>query len=204
METKLFDELELTKIKDIILNGEVVGFPTETVYGLGVIFDNEDAFNKMMEAKNRPPHKPFTLMCDSIDTIEQYAFVNDKTKLFLSRYMPGALTVLLPVKEGVPYWVTLGSSVIGVRISSHPFVLNLIKEVGKPLLVPSANKSDQPPLVEYKDVIKEFDGDISAIVTSNAYGESPSTIVFLENDMIKLIREGAIPFNELESTWRNL
>ena len=82
--------------------------------------------------------------------------------------------------------------------------LNLIKEVGKPLLVPSANKSGQPPLVEYKDVIKQFDGEISAIVTSNAYGESPSTIVFLENDMIKLIREGAIPFNELESTWRNL
>ena len=108
MDTKLLNSTEVELVADLLKNNEVVGFPTETVYGLGVLFDSEEAFKKMMEAKNRPPHKPFTLMCDSINMIKKYVDVDDKVEKLLNKYMPGPLTVLLKSKKELPYFVTLG------------------------------------------------------------------------------------------------
>ena len=101
-------------------------------------------------------------------------------------------------------FVTLGSEYVGIRISSHPFVLNLIKKVGKPLLVPSANKSGEKPLSEYEDVISVFSGSISAVVMEDALGELPSTIIKIDDDNIELIRQGSLSFEELNKTWREL
>ena len=204
MDTKLLNSTEVELVADLLKNNEVVGFPTETVYGLGVIFDSEEAFKKMMEAKNRPPQKPFTLMCDSINMIKKYVDVNEKVEKLLNKYMPGPLTVLLKSKKELPYFVTLASEYVGIRISSHPFVLNLIKKVGKPLLVPSANKSGEKPLSEYEDVISVFNGSISAVVMEDALGELPSTIIRIDDDNIELIRQGSLTFEELNKTWREL
>ena len=204
MDTKLLNSTEVELVADLLKNNEVVGFPTETVYGLGVIFDSEEAFKKMMEAKNRPPHKPFTLMCDSINMIKKYVDVSEKVEKLLNKYMPGPLTVLLKSKKELPYFVTLGSEYVGIRISSHPFVLNLIKKVGKPLLVPSANKSGEKPLSEYEDVISVFSGSISAVVMEDALGELPSTIIKIDDNNIELIRQGSLSFEELNKTWREL
>ncbi|MGM9858351.1 MAG: L-threonylcarbamoyladenylate synthase [Bacilli bacterium] len=203
METKLLNSTEVELAADLIKNEEVVGFPTETVYGLGVLYDSEKAFKKMMEAKNRPPHKPFTLMCDSINMIKKFVNVNEKIEKFLNMFMPGPLTVLLKTKKELPSFVTLGSEYVGIRISSHPFVLNLIKKVGKPLLVPSANKSGEKPLSEYEDVINAFSGEISAVVMEDALGELPSTIIKIDED-IELVRQGSLTLEELNKTWREL
>ena len=122
----------------------------------------------------------------------------------LNKYMPGPLTVLLKSKKELPYFVTLGSEYVGIRISSHPFVLNLIKKVGKPLLVPSANKSGEKPLSEYEDVISVFSGSISAVVMEDALGELPSTIIKIDDNNIELVRQGSLSFEELNKTWREL
>ena len=143
-------------------------------------------------------------MCDSINMIKKYVDVNEKVEKLLNKYMPGPLTVLLKSKKELPYFVTLGSEYVGIRISSHPFVLNLIKKVGKPLLVPSANKSGEKPLSEYEDVISVFSGSISAVVMEDALGELPSTIIRIDDDNIELIRQGSLTFEELNKTWREL
>ncbi len=91
---------------------------------------------------------------------------------------------------------------VGVRIPNHDIALKILNKVKKPLLVPSANKSGEPPLSLYQDVYSKFNGDISAIVKKDANGELPSTIVSI-SDRITLIREGSIPFSDIENIWRN-
>lgn len=203
METKILSLLEIKEGAAYLKQGDVIGFPTETVYGLAVIYDNQRAYDMLMDVKKRPPQKPFTLMCADLMDLEKYAHVNDKIISFLSAYMPGALTVLLPKKDILPSWVTLDSDFVGIRISSYSFVRDLIREVGKPLLVPSANESGRPPLSIFEDVKKVFNHKVTALYQKDAQGELPSTIIKIDNDKVYLLREGAIPFQQIERKWNN-
>lgn len=203
METQILSLWEIEIGARFLKQGYVIGFPTETVYGLAVIYDNQKAYDMLMDVKKRPPQKPFTLMCADLTDLEKYAYVNDKIISFLNSYMPGALTVLLPKKDILPSWVTLDSDFIGVRISGFPFVRNLIREVGKPLLVPSANESGQPPLSMFEDVKRVFNHKVRALYQEDAQGELPSTIIKIDNNNVYLLREGAIPFQEIERKWNN-
>lgn len=200
MLTRRFEEKQSEELAKLLLQEEVVGFPTETVYGLGVLFDSRKAYERLMEVKDRPEQKPFTLMCGSFETIKEYAFVDDRIERLLHHFMPGPLTVLLKGKPDVPAWVTMGLKTIGVRISSHPVVSDIINKAGKPLLVPSANKSGEPPLKDWREVAKIFDKEIAGLVMLDADGDLPSTIVDLSAD-IRLIREGSIPMTEIRKIW---
>ena len=102
MKTLLLSSLELETAKDLLLSGEVVGFPTETVYGLGVVFDQKTAFDKLMEAKNRPENKPFTLMCSSLKMIEEYVEIDNKIRMLIHRFMPGPVTLVVKCKNHLP------------------------------------------------------------------------------------------------------
>lgn len=146
MKTLYLNSGQMDVAADLLKQGEVVGFPTETVYGLGVVYDNPLAFSRLVKAKNRPENKPFTLMCGYLEDIKKVAVVDDRTERIIEKFMPGAITLLLEKKDGLPDWVTLGSPFVGVRISSHPLVLSVIRKVQKPLLVPSANLAGEPPL----------------------------------------------------------
>lgn len=204
MKTLLLSVNELETAKDILLNGDIVGFPTETVYGLGVIYDQEEAFEKLMKAKNRPENKPFTLMCSSLEMIEKYAVINDKIEMLIRRFMPGPLTLILKRKCGLPNYVTAGGDYVGVRISEHPMVIDLIRKVGKPLLVPSANKSGEKPLSLYKDVYRKFNGEIAGLIKENALNDLPSTIIKIEEDNIICMRKGSLSLEEINEYWRSL
>jgi len=201
MKTLNLSSEQLDIASDLLKQGKVVGFPTETVYGLGVVYDDYSAFSQLVEAKKRPENKPFTLMCGDITDIQKVAYVDKRTEKIIQRFMPGAITLLLSKKEGLPHWVTLGSPYVGVRISDHPLVLSLIRKVQKPLLVPSANLAGEPPLSLYKDVQHVFDGRIAAIIEEDSSGQKPSTIVKINGNQIECIRSGAIPFDEIKKVW---
>lgn len=202
MKTSHIEEKDIDFAAELLKRGEVVAFPTETVFGLGVIYDDKFAFEKLVEAKKRPANKPFTLMCSSIEQIIEVAKVNEDVKRIIDAFMPGPITLLLPVKENVPHWVTLGYKTIGVRIPKYDLALKLIEKVGKPLLVPSANLAGENPCLNDKQVSAVFENEIAGIVIGNAKMEKPSTIVDLSENNIKLIREGCISFAEIEKIWR--
>ncbi|MFA6942987.1 MAG: Sua5/YciO/YrdC/YwlC family protein, partial [Bacilli bacterium] len=97
METKIYSEKQIKEVAEFLISGEVVCFPTETVFGLGVVFDNEEAFAKLVAVKRRPADKPFTLMCADLEDIEKYAKINSKTKEIIKQFMPGPLTIIVDV-----------------------------------------------------------------------------------------------------------
>ena len=183
---------EAKKAAPYLSEGYVVAIPTETVMGLAVVFDNYDSYLKLNQIKNRPENKPYSLMVGNTNQIEKYAYVDERVKILIDSFLPGPLTILLKAKDSVPSYVTHNSGIVGIRVPNNPFINRLFKEIDKPLLVPSANRSGELPLTKYLDVINEFKNELGYIVKIDAGGELPSTIVDLTSDEIKIIREGLI------------
>ena len=164
MKTKLYDTYEYENIVNDLLNGEVVGFPTETVYGLAIVYDNKEAFDKLYEIKNRSINKPISMMVASVDMLSDVAYIDKRSKKVIEAFMPGAITIILKAKENLPEFVTFKQETIGIRIPTNEVALNILKKVNKPLLVSSANISSEPSLIKANDVNNKFDGLIASLI----------------------------------------
>lgn len=196
MKTMLLAQKDIQKAAELLRSGEIIAFPTETVFGLGIIYDNEAAFERLVSVKQRRGDKPFTLMCASTDDISSYAVVDERLQKVINKFMPGPLTIIVAVKASLPKWVSFSTGFVGIRISSLDYVQELIRTTGKALLVPSANLADQAPALNSSEAMKVFSGKISAIVEGESISAIPSTIIEIK-DKIKLIREGEIPFSDI-------
>lgn len=204
MKNKVLTEKDIQTCAEILKKEEILAFPTETVYGVGVVYDSKIAFEKLVTLKKRPPNKPFALMCDSMEQAYSYVDVSSKAKAVMEAFLPGELTVLVHAKKELPEHVTLGTGVIGIRVPDDVFVSSLIRAVGKPCLVTSANRSGEPTSTNYEEVVKIFAGEVGGIVQGKCVSLVPTTIVSLTDDAsISLIREGPIPFAKIEEVWRN-
>jgi len=188
---------QLHRAAALLKEGKIVAFPTETVYGLGVVYDSREAFDRLVEIKRRRPDKPFTLMCSSVGEISKYATLNPKASAIIKAFLPGELTIIMDVRSSVPPWVHLGTGHIGIRVPDDDGVREMIRLTGKPLLVPSANRADQRPLTSDDEVIKEFEADLDAIVLGHSKGATPSTVV-AAYDKIIMIREGNISLSQIK------
>ena len=184
--------------KSALNEHQVIAFPTETVFGLGVYYDDEQAYQLLNKVKRRREDKPYTLMLYDVDQIDKYAFIDEKVKSALKRFMPGPLTLLLRSKDNVPNYVTHNTGIIGVRIPENKEALDLLKYLEKPLLVPSANRADQKPAMNSDEVKEIFQDEIKVIIPGKAIGGLPSTIIDLTGSEIKLIRQGPITIEDIK------
>ena len=198
MKTQILTTQQIKQAAEIITNGGIIAFPTETVYGLGVIYDNKEAFDKLVAIKNRQPNKPFTLICCRKDQIHKYAEVSGISQKIINAFLPGPLTIVLPSKANLPKWVDFSIGQVGIRVSSMKVVEKLITAVGKPLLVPSANKRDERPAQTGAEALAIFDGQIEAIINGRITGGVPSTVIEVDrHDKIRLLREGPISLQQI-------
>ena len=186
---KILNYEQIDEVVSIINQGGIVAFPTDTVYGLGCRYDLIEGIEAIKKAKGRDEKKPLPMMTYDINSINEVAKVNEKSKILMQAFMPGAFTIILPKNEIVPPYVTNGFDTIGIRIPDDKFIIDMIKAVGKPLLVTSANKSDTPSLVNAQDVIATIGEHIDAIVIGDCKGSQASTIVSMVDDDYKIIRE---------------
>ncbi len=184
-------------IAEKLLNHQVVAFPTDTVMGLGVIFDDEVAYENLCEVKHRPKDKPYTLMVGDKSEISKYAIIDKKVSKVIDKLLPGPLTMLLKSKDNVPGFVTHDTGIIGIRVAPTETIKNIINAAEKPLLVPSANVSGEKPALNSEEVKSIFKDTLGYIVEGNAVLGKPSTIVDLTSDCPKIIREGDISLSQI-------
>lgn len=188
---------EIRFAKEELLNHKVIAFPTETVMGLGIIYNDIEAYNLLNAIKRRPEDKPYTMMIGDPSKIKEYAYIDERIERVIKHFLPGSLTLLLKGKENLPYHVSHGSGVIGIRVPSNKEALELLKEVNVPLLVPSANVSGQSPALSSDEVRTIFSDKIKAIISGKSISNTPSTIIDFTNDEPILIREGTIKFSDV-------
>lgn len=195
--TKDFTLKDLSAVAEEVKSGKVVAFPTDTVYGVGVRYDDEAAIEAMKRSKGRPESKPFPMMvCDEVQ-MASVAWIDEDILRLVRRLTPGALTLVLKKKDNVPDYVTNGKDTIAIRIPDHRFVLDLLEKVGVPMLVTSANLSDYPSCRTYHEVMEQLDGRIDAIVDGQCGSGVASTIVDVTCRPFKILREGAISLEEI-------
>lgn len=202
MKTERFLKKDLPKAAKLIRNGEIVAFPTDTVYGLGADAGNEDAVKKIFIAKGRPADRALTVLIADKNDMSKYASDVPKEALRLvENFWPGPLTIVLNKKGVFAPSVTANLDTIGLRMPKHPLTLEFIKECGVPLAAPSANSSGRLSPTTADHVLSDLDGKISAIIDG---GETPfgieSTILDLSNpERPLLLRPGGITKNQLEA-----
>lgn len=195
--TKVVFKQDIDDVCDVIENNGVVAFPTETVYGLGVRFNDEKALEKLMEAKNRDYSKAITLMVANKDDIQNYAYVSDSAYKLIQHFMPGMMTLVFKKKESVNPVMTNGKATIGIRIPDDEYVLSLLNKVG-PMLVTSANLSNHPNTTTTKEVLAQLDGRIDIVVDGKTADSIASTVIDVSEENIKILREGKISKEDIE------
>lgn len=191
MKTICYKKDEIDQVLQALKAKKTVAFPTDTVYGLGVIYD-EAALENLKKAKGRAETKPIPTMVASYEQLVEIAEINETADKLIKAFMPGALTLILKKKDCVPAFVTNGNATIAVRMPNDPFVLSLIKQCDGPLLVSSANRSDEPSTVTADEVLSQLDGRIDAVVVGKAGSKSASTIVDVSGAAVKILRIGDI------------
>lgn len=192
MQTIRLEKEEIQLAAQLLMGGSVVAFPTDTVYGLGIIYDDRMALQALKKAKGRPETKPFPLMISRMDQLRDVAHVTMAAKKLADAFMPGALTLVLKKKKQVSDEITNGKDTIAVRMSDDVFVQSLINYCGRPLLVTSANRSGEASALTAAQVLSQLDGAIDAIVMGKAAGTQASTIVDVSTDKIRILRHGEI------------
>lgn len=193
----------LFRAADLICAGELVAFPTETVYGLGADGLNKSAREKIYIAKGRPSEKPLTLHVSSLEQVERIAKISPTAEKLFEKFCPGPLTIILPKAENIPDFVAKKN--IGLRFPDNEVALKLIKISNCPIAAPSANISGQIPPKTAQDVLKNLSGRVPIILDGGKckFGIS-STIVDLSEAEPKFLRVGAIPPEEIISFLRKI
>ena len=201
-DPKINEEAALASEK--LRKGGVVAFPTETVMGLGVVYNNRKAYDRLNKVKERPEDKPYTLMVKEAEEISKYAEIDEATQRVINKFIPGSLTILVKVKKNsVPAYVTHNTGVIGIRVPTNIEARVLLHIIGEPLLVPSANKSGSKPALNSDEVKQIFGSELDFVMSGKARGEVPSTIVDLTKETPKVVRPGPISEEEIVKAWFN-
>lgn len=193
-------ETDLTKAAEIIRNGGLVAFPTETVYGLGADALNAVAAARIFEVKKRPSFDPLIVHIADISGIDMVAHtVDKKSQRLMERFWPGPLTVVLEKNSSVPDIVTSGLETVAVRMPSHPAALSLIKNSATPIAAPSANRFGCLSPTSAGHVYSQLGSSVDMILDGgpSTIGVE-STIVRVINGRVHLLRPGGTPPEEIE------
>ena len=169
----------LLEAAEILRNGGLVAFPTETVYGLGANALNEEAAKKIYAAKGRPSDNPLIAHISCMEELPAIVKeIPEAGRKLAEKYWPGPLTMIFPKKDIVPYGTTGGLDTVAVRMPSDPVANCLIHLAGVPVAAPSANTSGRPSPTKAEHVIEDMDGKIEMVIDGGAVGIGvESTIV---------------------------
>lgn len=192
-----FTARDIEKLADILRNDGVIAVPTDTVYGVCARMDSLKAQENLREVKNRPRDKAFPVMCADLKQIEEIAYVNEKAKIVMQKFMPGPITVILKKKEEIPTYVNGGMETLAIRMATSDVLHDLIQKCGFPLYMTSANQSGCPvaeTLEEIEEACPKLDGILEGKIV---FGQA-STIVDLTGDEIRILRQGPIHIEQIK------
>ena len=199
--TKIIKEDNLSLASEELKKGNLVIFPTETVYGLGANALNYDAVNKIFDVKNRASNNPLIVHLKDKNDINKYAYIsNEIEQKLIDTFMPGAFTLILQKKDIIPNNVTCNMDTVGIRVPINPIAHNLLSHLDFPIAAPSANISGKPSGTKASDIFLEFNGKVEYIIDG---GESDigleSTVVKVINDVPVILRPGFITLEDIKS-----
>lgn len=194
-------ESALEDAKNSLLDDGVIIIPTDTIYGLACLCSSKVAIERIYDMKKRDKSKPLPLIVDSYKRLESVVCVKEEVIKRLSKYFPGALTIVCKRNPSFDYF---GAETIAVRMINVPLVNKIIESVDSPLCLTSANLSGSENITDPMELVELFDGYIDCVFLDGKCKHSESTIIAInEDDTITLIREGKIKFENILREYNN-
>lgn len=201
--TRIFasDAADLAQAAQVLAQGGLVAFPTETVYGLGVDARNSDAVARLYAAKGRPSFNPLIVHAASLDAAEDYVVFDDTARALAQAFWPGALTLVLPIRAdaGISLLVTAGLDTLAVRVPDHRLASALLAAFGGPVAAPSANLSGQVSPTKFAHVADHMTGLIDGIVDGGDCAVGLESTIVATLPVPTLLRAGGLPVEAIEA-----
>lgn len=184
---------------EALRRGEVLVYPTDTIYGLGCRIDDDRAVRRIYEIKNRPAVEPLpVLLADPVQVDDYAREVSPVARRLISRFWPGPLTLVLRRSARIPSIVAGGGDTVALRVPGHPLPRALVRELGVPIVGTSANSHGMPPPVTAQQAVFDLGDRVDMVLDG---GRAPlgreSTVVDATGDLPRIIREGALPAPEM-------
>ena len=195
-----YNQSEIEEVATVLKNDGVISVPTDTVYGICARINSSNAYLKLVSVKNRPSTKSFPVLCKDLEQIKSIATLDENAIKLIKAFMPGPLTLVLnKIPNAFSYINNAGTretDELAIRMAPTPFLKELIKEVGSPLFLTSANKSGDDVCRSLDEIEEECPTLDGMVIGDVSFGES-STIVDLSSDDIKIQRQGPISEDEI-------
>lgn len=184
--------IPLSRAVELIKAGNVVSFPTETVYGLGADAFNSDAIDNVFTVKGRPSDNPLIVHVASLDDLTKIAdSISNDTQKLMNHFWPGPLTLVIPKKKSVLDRITAGLPTVAIRMPNHPLAMELIRQTG-PLVAPSANLSGKPSPTRPEHLFDDYGGDIPVLDGGICQVGIESTVINMTTQPYLILRPGSI------------
>jgi tRNA threonylcarbamoyl adenosine modification protein (Sua5/YciO/YrdC/YwlC family) len=181
---------KIRRAVDALEAGEVIGYPTDTVYGLGCDMFNKKALNRLYQIKGMDRAQMLAFVCRDLTEIARYAVMHDRVFKILRKYLPGPYCFILEATHDVPRAVQGHRKTVGVRIPNHPVALALVEGLGRPIVSSTAARHGETPHIDARELDLEFPG-LAMVLDCGPGGTDPTTVIDLTTDQPEVIRAGA-------------
>lgn len=190
------DKPDISKAISALKNGDIIVYPTDTLYGLGADIYNDDAVRKVFKIKKRPLNDPLSVAVSDFCELEKIAFTDDCSQKLVKQFLPGKLTLILKKKKIISNIVTGGLDKIAVRIPDNKIALELLSSFG-PITATSANIHGLKTSYNINEINMQFKENVAIYLDNGRLEGRPSTIIDLTDTSIRIIRKGAIPEKDI-------
>ncbi len=202
MKTELLTSNNIKRAGELLRAGEVVAFPTETVYGLGADATNEIAVKKVFTAKGRPADNPLIMTVADAQQLDDFVVISEAARQLMATFWPGSLTIILPIQpQKVAMIVTGGLQTVAFRLPNNDVARAMIRDAGVPIVGPSANTSGKPSPTTAQHVWHDMNGKIAAVVDDGPTQIGvESTVIDMSAKVPTILRPGAVTQQQLQDT----
>jgi tRNA threonylcarbamoyl adenosine modification protein (Sua5/YciO/YrdC/YwlC family) len=180
----------IRKVVEVLQQGGVIGYPTDTIYGVGCDLFNPEAVRKIRRLKKTGTNKPLSFICSDLKDISRYAYVSNPAYKIMKRLLPGPYTVVLKATKLVPKIAMTRQKTVGIRIPDNRICLALVKELGHPIISTSVNKPGEGLYSDPAEIDERFGKQLDLVIDGGLIVAEHSSIIDLSSDTPEVIREG--------------
>jgi len=181
----------INKAINILKEGGVIIYPTDTVYGIGCDIFNKEALDRVKQIKSNPDIKLLSFICPNLKDIAKYARVSDYAYKTMKRLLPGPYTFILPAAKNVPKKLWSKRKTVGIRIPNHPVALKIVQGLGNPIVSTSTTSRKGDLLIDPLEIRSVFDFQVDLMLASDKISGNPSSVIDLSGEEPVIVREGA-------------
>ena len=180
----------IRRVVEVLEGGGVIGYPTDTIYGVGCDLFNQDAIRKIHRLKKLEEKKPLSFICSDLKDISRYAYVSNYAYKMMKRLLPGPYTFVLKATKLVPKIAMTKQNTVGIRIPDNKICLTLVKELGHPIISTSVYKPNEGLFNEPAEIEERFGKQLDLVIDGGVIVAEHSSIIDLTGDSPKVIRKG--------------